>query len=602
VDGEQCYFLADKCLEVGVWDGCLREFQVFGDDKTVTWSSFIRRNRYYLNFEMNVKKVSQLLCRRCKKIKPIADFNRAAFGKRGFDIYCNECRTILDDQRKNLTEKQCRNCHRTLPITDFGCTESTRDGYYRECLDCQEENVHRRRERRAKGSWHGEMATCTLCGMLKPTYDMNPPRFENSKTRYCHACITKMVQHKIEGYESTREENGWRIQKRCTSCGQMKPSDQFHLDRRQKDGFSGLCLSCHTERLSRRTNLLKERHKHQNPHNLKECSICHALKPLTRFAKNENNVDGRSLFCRDCSVTVRDENAVLWKQQRTLHPHPEVLQCNRCGRTLPISKFTKTKERKNGYLHRCIDCTKAEEKRIFSNWEHQREQGKFEISLHEKTEKICRSCKRTLPLSEFYQRQASKDGRNHYCRDCLEKKVKERRRRLIEQGFPASLIPDEKQCSYCTRLLPQEMFSRDATQPDGLDTRCKDCRNTYRREYDARPEIKARMYAYKHRPEAMEKARERARRHAQKPEVKARQRAYKREYKKRPYVQEKRRFYDRIRSQRPHVKAKKKAYDASPKAKARRRKSTAAWQQRKRMERQDKNINHSPNSGTSPFL
>lgn len=533
--------------------------------------------------------VTELRCKRCKEVKPLEEYNRNFFHKRGYDVYCHDCRIELDKIASSITEKRCRQCGRIRNVSEFGKNASTRDGYFRECLDCQEENLHRRRERKLRGIWNGEMGTCTMCGMLKPTFDLFPPRYEQSTTRYCRSCVNKLVRERILEYERRREELGWKIQKRCKDCGHVYPSDHFHLDRRKKDGFADFCDTCAHERYIKRLDQLKERHKTISlTHNaLKECCICHTLKPLSKFTKNVAIVDGHSEMCIACTGVHRSENAQAWAQQRQQKGALiEQMQCHGCGRTLPIEMFTRTKERKKGYLYYCKDCSREKEKQIFQRWEQERKKAQFEFSFDAPTEKACKICGKVLPLSEFWARKASKDGLAHYCKTCYTLKEKERNKRLKERGFPEDKIPAEKQCTYCKRILPRIMFNRDATSSTGLDSRCKDCRKSYGILYHKRPEVKQRKSAYKKRPEVMEKIRIRARAYQQRPEVKERVRVYKREYKKRDYVREKRRADERKRYQRPDVKQKKKERDSRPEAKARRRRSTHEWYMRKKAERE----------------
>jgi len=531
--------------------------------------------------------VSELRCKRCKEVKPLEEYDRGFFHKKGYDVYCHDCRVEIDKITSSITEKRCRQCRRVQFVSEFGKNASTRDGYFKECLDCQEENHHRRRERKFTGIWGGEMATCTFCGMLKPTYDLFPPRFPQSKTRYCRSCINKMVRERLLEYERFREEQGWKIQKRCKGCGRVYPSDCFNLDRRKKDGFTDFCDTCANEQSTQRLNQLKEKHKTTpfKRNALKECYICHTLKPLSSFTKNETTVDGRSGMCIACTGANREENAQVWIQLRQQKGSViEQMQCQGCGRTLPIEMFTKTQERKKGYRYYCKDCSREKEKQIFQRWEQERKKAQFEFSLDAPTEKPCKICSRILPLYEFWDRQASKDGHSHYCKSCQSEKSKERKKRLKERGFPEDRIPVEKQCGLCKRILPRIMFYRDATSSTGLDSHCIDCRKSYDTQYRARPDVKQRQSAYKRRPDVMERGRIRAKAYQQRPEVKERVRVYKRDYKKRDYVREKRRADERKRYQRPDVKQKKKERDSRPEAKARRRKSTHEWYMRKKAE------------------
>jgi len=253
---------------------------------------------------------------------------------------------------------------------------------------------------------------------------------------------------------------------------------------------------------------------------------------------------------------------------------------------LPVSMFSKNRERKSGYYAICKACYRKKERVVFDRWETQRRNTEFEFSLEAVTEKTCLSCGRRLPVSGFWRRKASKDGYNPYCIKCLIRKDKERDQIRKQQGFPEERLPEEKQCVSCLRILPRGSFRRNCLITDGLDPYCKDCRNVYYAAYKVRPEVKKRMAEYSHRPEVMEKKRARARVYQQRPEVKARVRAYKKEYKKRTYVREKRRAYNRMRYQRPAVKQKKKEYDSRPEAKARRRRSTHAWYLRQKQKKQ----------------
>jgi hypothetical protein len=534
--------------------------------------------------------VQELRCRRCKEIKPLSEFERSVFQKKGYDVYCHDCRVEIDRKTSALSEKRCRQCEQIKPISAFGKNSSTRDGYYKECLECQEENYHRRRERAAKDRWKGQMGTCTYCGMLKPSYELEEPRFHTAwgKARYCRSCLSLMTRKTIQEYEAAREAQGWVVQKRCKDCGQVLPSDRFHLNRRGKDGFSDWCLSCTAKRHVQWVERVKERRRtrHVRSATMKECSYCHQLKPLSRFSKDESLADGLSHLCVSCVVKVRQENMSVWSAERK---EKGVIvrerRCAACGLLLPVSMFSKNRENKSGYYAICKACYRKKERVVFARWEQQRKKSEFEFSLDAVTEKTCLACGRRLPVSGFWRRKANKDGYNPYCIKCLTKKDKERHQLRKQQGFPEELLPEQKQCVSCLRILPRASFRRNCLTTDGLDAYCKDCRDVYYTAYKARPEVKKRIAEYSHRPEVMEKKRARARVYQQRPEVKARVNAYKKEYKKRSYVAEKRRAYEQMRYQRPAVKQKKKEYDSRPEAKARRRRSTHAWYLRKKQEK-----------------
>ena len=532
-------------------------------------------------------KVTELQCRMCKENKPLQEFDRGFFGKQGYDVYCHECRAERDNNTEEITKKACRQCGEVRSISKFAETASTRDGYYKECLECQEANRHRRREQRAQAVWKGDMAECNLCGMLKPTYELGRPRYTKRHTRYCYECIKKMTDQWIQQYQREREEHGWPLLKKCKGCGRIVRSDHFYLDRRKKDGFAEYCDTCTEERYRDRLTMLQEKHlkKPVRSNAKKECMICRVMKPVSNFSKNKTIADGLNQMCRTCSAQIRREDVQIWSLQRNKKGiAPEELECCICHRILPIEMFTRSKHRKQGYRDICKECLHAKENEFFDRWAAQREQYPYEFSLFIATEKKCKLCGKMLPLTEFWNRRASKDGLNHYCKECNTLRTKQRNQRLRKRGFPEELIPAKRQCQHCKRILPQTSFSRDAIASDGLCHVCKDCMHAYDKQYRTRPEVKQRVRAYGQRPEVMERKRLAARSYQKKPEVKERVRAYKKEYKKREYVREKLRAYDRIRRQRPAVKQRIKEYDSRPEAKARRNRSTAAWRLRKKAE------------------
>jgi hypothetical protein len=538
--------------------------------------------------------VSELRCKYCKTVKTISEYKRNFFNKYGYDVYCHDCRIEIDKKYASIVEKQCRQCGRIKPISEFGKTASTRELYNKECLDCQDENQRRRRERKFKKNWDGKTRTCRRCGFEKPTYEFVSLKRKKNRFVYCRDCISEMVRKKLLRYEQQREEYGWPIKKRCKECHRILPSDRFHLDRRQKNGLAPKCNDCSHEQHSQWVDkVMTTRDKIIIAKDLsRECRICHVLKPISSFTVNIHAKDGYGGICSVCRKNNRQENIGVWTKQRINDTKRATLaqkQCRICDRVLPIEMFSRTKDRKKGYLDHCKDCYRQKEKQIFNRWEHERKKTQFEFSLDAPTEKTCKLCARTLPLSEFWERLASKDGHSHYCITCQSKKSKERKKRLKDQGFPEELLPVEKQCGLCKRILPRVMFYKDSTSSNGLDSRCIECRESYDKQYRARPEVKQRHYAYNRRPEVMERKRIRARAYQQRSEVKERVREYKREYKKRPYVREKRRAYERERYQRPEVKQKKKERDSRPEARERRRRSTAVWKLRKKAE-QGKNL------------
>lgn len=425
------------------------------------------------------------------------------------------------------------------------------------------ENKQRRRASANRDTWDGKSYICRMCSSQKPSFEFvyNQDRYGNFK--YCRTCISMMNRDKVLKYEQARKLNGYPIKKRCKGCGHLFPSDHFHLDRRMKDGLSDICNKCYSERYTEwveknKETLAKQSKRKKN----KECQICHELRPMHLFNNDITSKDGYGSQCSVCRKLVREENVSIWTQQR-VEKGLELtdMQCRICKRILPIDKFSKNIEMKSGYYSHCKDCHKKLGKSIEKRWEKEREKESFEFTLDIRVDKDCKLCGKVLPISKFWKRQASKDGYSHYCKDCLNKKKKERNQFLKERGFPEDLIPNEKKCSKCSRVLSREHFRRKSTSSTGLDDYCRNCRNEYYREYSSRPEVKEKKKEYKRRPEVMERSRIRAREYSRRPEVIERRRVYKKEYRKRDYVKEKKREYNREYSSRLEVRERKREYD-----------------------------------------
>ena len=508
--------------------------------------------------------VSELCCKKCEKVKPISEFDRVYFGKKGYDVYCRDCRIELDKIFNLVVEKRCRQCGRLKSVSEFGKTDSTRDGYYKECFDCQEENNSRRRERKFKNVWDGKMSICRICGQQKPTYEFIAPRYKTSGYCYCRRCIYEKIRYRIISYEQIREKQGWPVEKRCMECGRKLASDKFHLNRRRPDGLDDKCIDCYREQQTQWLEGVKEKHSNKRikKNTLKECYICHIIKPMSSFTKNKSSIDGHSDMCITCTKNVREENAKFWDRKRKEKKVGlKEMKCRICGLTLPIKMFNKNKERKNGYYNFCKNCQKNKIKEIEKRWEQERNKARFEFSLDEVLEKKCKICGKILPVSKFWKRRASKDGYGHYCKECESNKIKKRNKLLKKRSFPEELIPKEKHCNKCGRLLPSSKFSRDSTASDGLSSICKECYSEYYKEYSNRPEVKQRNWEYNRRPEVMERKRMQKKEYYKRPEVKKRINNYKREYRKRPYVKEQRKEYEKEYSKRPEViKRRRKLY------------------------------------------
>jgi hypothetical protein len=87
------------------------------------------------------------------------------------------------------------------------------------------------------------------------------------------------------------------------------------------------------------------------------------------------------------------------------------------------------------------------------------------------TEKLCPKCQEIKKAEQFYQSAKRHDGLSGYCRTCQLRDVKAR-----YSPHPRWRAPEgQKWCPGCKDTRPVEMFGKNKSNHDGLQTRCKPC-------------------------------------------------------------------------------------------------------------------------------
>jgi hypothetical protein len=100
--------------------------------------------------------------------------------------------------------------------------------------------------------------------------------------------------------------------------------------------------------------------------------------------------------------------------------------------------------------------------------------------------KFCTSCKITKALAEFYKNRATPDGYTYQCIPCDKEKKRSYEARMKARTELPSLT--EKPCSTCKRVLPVSNFFKNASKKSGYSSLCKQCnpkekRTVFRRKH-----------------------------------------------------------------------------------------------------------------------
>jgi len=345
-------------------------------------------------------------------------------------------RPIAKPGLNQLGVKKCSHCHQTKPLQEFTRDTTRKDGHLDFCKAClrkktSETRLRWKQERKRTGL--PAQKTCSGCKRTLPAEAFHQSNNSKDGLRpMCKAC-RKTEQKKVQArYQQDRAKHP-ATEKSCTSCKRTLPVASFHHARSTKDGYAVYCKQC-TLRMQERYLKTWEVRRSSSSQQIqkKTCIHCNRTLPITGFLKNRYSLDGYTSSCKDCEKERRGAMVARWQFEK----QPLEKQCSHCERVLPAAEFSKSRKSKDGLLYMCKGCAVAYYDDMKTRWSKERARAQGDFSLFAVTEKACRTCQRTLPLSAFYHRKESRDGLNASCKDCDAKRAKEKKKIKRPRGRP----------------------------------------------------------------------------------------------------------------------------------------------------------------------
>jgi hypothetical protein len=349
---------------------------------------------------------------------------------------------------KPSNERACSSCRQVLPLSKFAVDKRCKDGLSQRCKRCKQQKKKQRKETVAETDlrWKQEQErtgppshkTCHSCKRTLSVQEFHHSNKTKDGLRStCKAC-RKAHQKEVQARYRQQRAQYPITEKTCASCKHTLPIASFYLDKNTKDGNAAYCKECALRKQEEYVKTWEER-RLATPHRIqkKTCNRCDRTLSIGHFTKYRSSPDGYSGACKDCERERRDALITRWQQEET----PREKQCTRCKQVLPASKFSKARKAKDGLLYMCKDCATTYYHEMKARWAQERVRSQMDFTLFAVTEKTCRTCQRTLPLSAFYHRKESRDGLNASCKDCDAKRAKQQRE---QRKTRTKIIPEKR--------------------------------------------------------------------------------------------------------------------------------------------------------------
>ena len=183
--------------------------------------------------------------------------------------------------------------------------------------------------------------------------------------------------------------------------------------------------------------------------NEKKCNRCEIMLPLTKFSKDKNKSDGYRTICRSCSsLSKKTKHHGIPKDHKC---------CGKCGIAKVVTEFGYKTKNKDGLKSYCNSC---------------------EISYTEtcklRSTKKCTECHETKNIALFHKNSTKYDGYSSECKKCNIERSDAHRQKQIEL-VETSDRPLVLTCLKCKILHPISHFCRIRGRTHGVDKVCKTC-------------------------------------------------------------------------------------------------------------------------------
>jgi len=321
--------------------------------------------------------------------------------------------------------KKCTKCGEVKDLDSYHTDRSKKDNKNCSCKECV-------REHQARNKNH--KLTCQMFGCNEVFKSCDKTR------KYCSSCQEKLTK-----------ENALRGMKKCTKCSQVKKTENFTNESRNKGGKSTQCKKCVSQARKKAEHTLK-------------CQNQDCCKEFTSH-------DKRKKYCSGCDPIAQRQK--LAKENKK--------KCSRCNEIKDFSEFYDRRDRKNSKMPKCISCARkiSKEKKYklicqtpkcnqdfianSSNAKYCPDCRPEKISQEGVAEgnKRCRKCKNEKRLDEFNTCKFSTDSKTTMCKACAkQERTKTKTCEKSGCGNVFNTSSNKKYCPYC-HLSPKLILHSD---------------------------------------------------------------------------------------------------------------------------------------------